>query len=493
MIEAKGREKQIINERLRKIKELREQNINPYPNKFDKKDNCEECLNSKIGIEVKTAGRIMTKRVLGKISFAKLRDGFGEIQLVFQNEKTPEKVINLFKKYVDSGDFIGINGKVFKTKTGEKSILIKGLEILNKSILPLPEKWHGIQNKEDRYRKRYLDMIINPEMKEIFEKKEKFWEVTRNFMKEKGFIEVDTPILEITAGGADARPFITHHNDFDIDVYLRISVGELWQKRLMAANFEKTFEIGRIFRNEGSSPEHLQEFKNMEFYWAYANYTDGMKLTKLLFRKIAKEVFGRTKFKKGDYEFDLSNEWKEIDYKKEILNKTGIDIFKENEKNMEKKLKELKIESGGDSRERLVDSLWKYCRKKISGPAFLINHPKIVSPLSKSKKDNPELTERFQIIIAGTEIGNGYSELNDPIDQKERFEKQQAMRDAGDNEAQMADYEFIEMLEYGMPPVCGFGFGERLFSTLINKSVRECQLFPLMKSEHKDNSKKKKK
>jgi lysyl-tRNA synthetase, class II len=485
MIEIKGREKQIVNERLRKIKELKRQNIDPYPNKFEKKDSCKNCLDYKIGEKIKTAGRIINKRVLGKIAFAKLRDFSGEIQIVLQSEKTSNEIINFFKKYIDSGDFIGITGKIFKTKTKEKSILIKNLTLLSKSVLPLPEKWHGLKDKEERYRKRYLDMILNPEVKEIFEKKEKFWEVTRNFMKENGFFEVDTPILEVTPGGADARPFITHHNDFDIDVYLRISVGELWQKRLMASNFEKTFEIGRVFRNEGSSAEHLQEFKNMEFYWAYANYKDGMNLTKKLYREIAKKVFGKTKFKRGKYEFDFSKEWKEIDYKEEILKRVGIDILKDNENKIKEKLKELKIDYDGESRERFIDSLWKYCRKNISGPAFLINHPKIISPLSKSVKQNPTLTERFQIIIAGTEVGNGYSELNDPFDQEERFEKQQDMRNKGDEEAQMADYDFIEMLKYGMPPVCGFGFGERLFSLLMDKPLRECQIFPLMKPEDK--------
>lgn len=484
-----GREEQIINERLRKLKEIREKGINPYPNKYDKKQTCEDCLKAKINTKVKTAGRLMTKRDLGKIAFAKLRDGTGEIQIVLQDKETPDEKRKFFKKYFDSGDFAGVEGKIFKTKTGEKSILIKDITILNKSILPLPEKFHGLQSLEERYRKRYLDILLNKEVREVFEKKEKFWQITREFMKKKGFLEVETPILEITTGGADARPFSTHHNDFDIDVYLRISIGELWQKRLMSASFEKTFEIGKAFRNEGSSQEHLQEFTNLEFYWAYANYQDGMKLTKELYRTIAKKVFGKTKFQKGEYKFDLSKEWKEIDYQKEILDKTGIDILQASEEEMKNKLKELKIEYDGETKSRLIDNLWKYCRKQIAGPVFLINHPKIVSPLSKPKNDNPELTERFQIIIAGTEIGNGYSELNDPIDQKERFEKQQEMRNAGDDEAQMADYEFIEMLEHGMPPVCGFGFGERLFSTLMDKPLRECQMFPLMKPKEEKKDK----
>ncbi|MFW6233487.1 MAG: lysine--tRNA ligase [Nanoarchaeota archaeon] len=480
-----GREKQIINERKRKIKELKEQGINPYVTRFNKKQNISECLNSKLNSQIQTAGRIITKRDLGKIAFAKIMDYSGEIQFVLQKDETPEKAREFFKKYIDTGDFIGIKGKIFKTKTGEKSILIEKLEILTKAIIPLPEKFHGLQDKEEKYRKRYLDMIINPETRKIFEKKALFWKAVRDFMEKKGFLEVETPILEVTTGGADARPFQTYHNDFDLNVYLRISVGELWQKRLMASGFEKTFEIGRVFRNEGSSQEHLQEFTNMEFYWAYADYKDGMKLVKELYKKIAKEVFGKTKFKIRNYEFDLASEWKEIDYREEILKQTKIDILKTNKDEMILKLKQLNVKYDGGSKERLIDSLWKYCRKNISGPAFLINEPKAMSPLAKSKPDNPEFTERFHVLIAGSEIGNGYSELNDPIDQKERFEEQQKMRDSGDEEAQMNDYDFVEMLEHGMPPVCGFGFGERLFSTLMNKSIRECQIFPLMKPEIK--------
>ncbi|MFW6283481.1 MAG: lysine--tRNA ligase [Minisyncoccales bacterium] len=483
MEEPSGREKQIINERIRKLKELREQGIEPYPNKFDKKQSCEEAVKSKLKTKVKTAGRLISKRELGKIAFGKLRDNSGDLQIVLQKKETPEPQMQIFKKYIDTGDFVGVKGEIIKTKTGEKSVLVKETKILSKSIKPLPEKWHGLQDEEERYRKRYLDMLMNPEVREMFVKKARFWEAVREFMKKKGFVEVETPVLELTTGGADARPFKTYHNDFDIDVFLRISVGELWQKRLMAGGFEKTFEIGKVFRNEGSSQEHLQEFTNMEFYWAYANYKDGMDIVKEMYREIAKKVFGKTKFSVNGYEFDLADEWREVDYRQEILDKTGIDILETDEKQMIDKLKELDVKYDGETKERLIDSLWKYCRKKISGPAFLINEPASMSPLAKSKPDNPELTERFHVLIAGSEIGNGYSELNDPIDQRQRFEAQQAMRDSGDDEAQMADYEFVEMLEHGMPPVCGFGFGERLFSVLMEKPIRECQTFPLMKPE----------
>ncbi|MCW8965082.1 MAG: lysine--tRNA ligase [Candidatus Pacearchaeota archaeon] len=488
-----GREEQIINERKRKLEEIKELGINPFPANSEKKQTCEECLKIKIGREVITAGRLMTKRDLGKIAFSVLKDGTGEIQIVLQDGETDNEKRKFFKKYLDAGDFVEVKGKVFKTKTEQISILVSDIKILTKSILPLPEKFHGIKNEEERFRKRYLDILTDNSIREMLLKKTKFWKVTRDFMEKKGFVEVDTPVLEVTTGGADARPFITHHNDFDIDVYLRISVGELWQKRLMAAGFEKTFEIGKVFRNEGSSPEHLQEFTNMEFYWAYANYKDGMNLTKELYREIAKEVFETTKFESKGHTFDLADEWIEIDYQKHILEKTGIDILNTDVDEMKDKLKELNVKYGEENKERLIDSLWKYCRKDISGPAFLVNEPKSMSPLAKSKKDNPELTERFHILIAGSEIGNGYSELNDSHDQRERFEKQQEMRNKGDDEAQMADYEFIEMLEHGMPPVCGFGFGERLFSVLMNKSIRECQTFPLMRPEEVEGKKKEKK
>jgi lysyl-tRNA synthetase class 2 len=323
---------------------------------------------------------------------------------------------------------------------------------------------------------------MNPEVKELFIKKAKFWKVVRSFFEEKQFVEVETPILEFTTGGAEARPFKTHHNDFDIDLYLRISVGELWQKRLIAGGFNKIFEIGKVFRNEGTSAEHLQEFTNLEFYWAFANYEKGMDLVKDLYKKIAQDVFGTTKFKLEKYEFDLADEWKKIDYHDEVLKQTGIDILSASEEEMKSKLKELQVSySGEENKERLTDTLWKYCRKNIAGPAFLVNHPKLIAPLAKSKEGKPEVVDMFQPIIAGSEMGRGYSELNDPVDQKARFDKQQELLKAGDDEAMMLDDEFVEMLEHGMPPTCGFGFGERLFWTLAGVSAREGTLFPLMR------------
>ena len=322
----------------------------------------------------------MSIRGHGGATFLDLRDGTGKIQGFLNKDNVKEKNYNFFLENFDIGDIVELEGSLFQTKRGEKTIEISKFKILSKSLLPLPEKWHGIQDCEDRYRKRYLDLLMNQDLKDVFVKKSKFWQVTRDFMNNNGFFEVETPTLEVTTGGAEANPFKTHHDDFDINVYLRISVGELWQKRLIAAGFEKTFEIGRVYRNEGSSPDHLQEFTNMEFYWAYADYKDGMKLAKELYKEIAKKVFGTTKFKAKGFEFDLAKEWKTVSYREEVLSQTKIDVLDTSANEIKNKLKELGVKYEGDSVPRLVDSLWKYCRKNIAGPVFLIDHPKFVSP-----------------------------------------------------------------------------------------------------------------
>jgi lysyl-tRNA synthetase, class II len=476
--------------RLQKREKLQTLGINPYPGKSNRTHTLSEVSEGFDKLEdtnISVSGRIMSVRGQGAILFVDLFDG-SSFQAVLKEdnqisyiEHDVDDAFVLFKETVDIGDFVEVKGKVFKTKTGQESIDVKEWKILSKALLPIPDSFYGIKDGDERFRKRYLDLLLNQESRDLLNKKEKFWEVTRAFLKEKGFKEVETPVLELTTGGAEATPFRTHHNDFDLDVYLRISVGELWQKRLMAAGFAKTFEIGKAFRNEGSSNEHVQEFTNMEFYWAFADYNDGMELTKEMYRRIAEEVFGTTKFETRGHQFDLSDKWKEIDYVDEVVKQTGINLLEASEEEMENKLKELKVEFDGKNKERLTDSLWKYCRKNISGPAFLVNHPKIVSPLSKSVDDNVNKTQRFQVLIAGSEIGNGYSELNNPTEQEKRFNEQQDLLKAGDNEAMMKDDEFVEMLEYGMPPTCGFGFGERLFAYLTDKSIREIQTFPLMK------------
>ncbi|MFA6023308.1 MAG: lysine--tRNA ligase [Candidatus Pacearchaeota archaeon] len=487
-----GREDQIIEARLKKIEELRKQGINPYPSKYDVKNYAKELQekyaklknDSKTKDKVKVAGRLMIKRDLGKISFASLQDGSGKIQIVLRDGDTPNKVFDFFKKYIDAGDFVGVEGKIMKTQRGELSVLADKIEILSKAILPLPEKWHGLQDEEERFRKRYLDILMNEEVKEIFIKKQKFWQTIRNFMIEKGFLEVETPVLESSAGGASATPFKTHMNALNIDLYLRISMGELWQKKLMVAGFGKTFEIGRQFRNEGIDMEHLQDYTQMEFYWSYADTNDGMKLVEEMFKKVAKEVIGTLKFETHGYKVDLGKKWETYDYQELIKKHTGIDIYKADENQIKKKLDELKVEYDKKmSKWRLVDSLWKYSRKKLSGPGFLINQPVEVSPLAKRSEKDLKKVQQFQVVIAGTEMGNGYSELNDPIDQEERFKEQMKMKAAGDAEAQAHDKEFVEALKYGMPPTCGFGVSERLFSYLMNKPVRECVIFPLLKPE----------
>ncbi len=489
-----GRQDEIIKERLRKLSELRKLGINPYISKYDVKDKASELQDkhSKLKPESYTkgnvivAGRLLTFRDLGKISFGTLDDGTGKIQIVLQEKETSDKVIDFTKKYIDSGDFIGVEGIIFRTKRGELSVLVKKLHLLTKSILPLPEKWHGIQDDEERLRKRYLDIIMNSETREIFLRKSLFWQVMRNFLLERGFLEVETPVLEISPGGAAATPFSTHHNALDIDVYLRISMGELWQKKLMVAGYPKTFEIGRQFRNEGIDAEHLQDYTQMEFYWAYANYESGMALVEQMYKEIAKKVYGKTKFKHGNHEFDLGKKWKIIDYAETIKKEIKIDIFRATSKEIEKKLSELKEEfNPGSPKARLLDSLWKYCRRRITGPVFLTGQPVEISPLAKRNEKDPRKVEQFQIIIAGTELGNGYSELNDPIDQEKRFEEQARMKEEGDAESQSHDFEFVEALKYGMPPTCGFGVSERLFAFLEGKPIRETVIFPLMKPAHK--------
>jgi lysyl-tRNA synthetase class 2 len=388
--------------------------------------------------------------------------------------------VNFFEQFVDSGDFVEVIGVSYVTKKGENSLLVNEIKMLSKALLPLPDKWEGLQDEEMKMRYRYLDILTSDDLRDMLIKKAKFWQVVRNFLNENKFLEVETPTIETTTGGAEARPFKTYHNDFAIDVYMRICVGELWQKRLMAAGIPRTYEIGRAYRNEGSSPEHLQEFTNCEFYMAYADYKDGMKLVQDLYRKIASEVFGKTKFEIRGHTFDLADEWTEVDYADEIKKQTGIDIWSASDDEIKDKLEELHVKYDGENRERLTDTIWKYCRKNISGPAFLINHPLLVAPLAKPNTDG-RTAQQFQPILAGSEVGRGYSELNDPRLQRANFEQQQKLLDAGDEEAMMPDWEFVEMLEHGMPPTCGFGFGERLFAFLMEKPIRETQTFPLVK------------
>lgn len=476
---------EIRDARLKKLALLKERGINPYPAKIPRDFSLADLKNTFAEKETSAesfsvAGRIMALRGQGAILFAVLFDGTERFQVILKKDELGEETLSLFADTVDIGDFVSVTGTALTSQRGEPSVLAKSWVMGVKTLLPLPEKWHGLQDVDERYRKRYLDFLMDDEARDLIYKKSKFWNVTRDFLNTEGFLEVETPTLETTTGGAEAEPFKTHHNDYDLPVFLRISVGELWQKRLMAGGFPKTFEIGRAYRNEGSSPDHLQEFTNMEFYWAFADYNDGMDLVKRMYRTIAQEVFGKTEFTTRGHTFDLAHDWALIDYAEEIKKQTGVDIATATKEEMEQTLQKLGVKYEGNNIERLTDTLWKYCRKNISGPAFLVNHPKLVAPLAKTNPDGVSV-QRFQPILAGSEVGNGYSELNDPIDQRERFELQQKLIDAGDKEAMMPDYEFVEMLEHGMPPTCGFGFGERLFAFLADKPLRELQTFPLMR------------
>ncbi|TSC70949.1 MAG: lysyl-tRNA synthetase, class II [Parcubacteria group bacterium Gr01-1014_46] len=473
--------------RLAKLQILKDKGVNPYPAQVPRdfsisflKTNFDAQVES--GEDISVSGRVMALRGQGAILFAVLFDGTEKVQAIIKKDTLSEEVFSLFVDTVDIGDFISVTGKAMLSKTGEQSIDTKVWTMGAKSLLPLPEKWHGLQDIDERYRKRYLDFLMNPELRDLLVKKAKFWDATRTFLKQNDFLEVETPTLETTTGGAEANPFKTHHDDYDIDVFLRISVGELWQKRLMAGGFPRTFEIGRVYRNEGSSPDHTQEFTNMEFYASFMTYDEGINFTEELIKYIANETFGTMDFHTRGHSFSLDGKWERKSYFDIVKEKTGVDIITATSKEMEEKLNELDVKYDGDNKERLTDTLWKYCRKQISGPLWITNVPKIVSPLAKADPENPDLTLRVQLLIAGAEVTNGFAELNDPIDQKERFDAQKKLIEGGDKEAMMSDDEFVEMLEHGMPPTFGFGMGgDRLFSFFADKPLRELQAFPLMR------------
>jgi len=478
-------------DRLKKLAELNKANILAYPAKAQRDYEIKQVLEKFVTLEKSgetfyIVGRLRSLRSHGNLTFANLEDVSGNIQIALSKKDLGDESYKQFVKLIDSGDFLEVNGHCFITHKGENSLLVKSWRLLTKALRPIPDSWFGLKDEEERYRRRYLDILLNKETREMVEKRAKFWQATREFLIARGFMEVETPVLETMPGGADARPFITHHHALDMDVYLRISTGELWQKKLMVAGLEKTFEIGRQFRNEGMDAEHLQDYTQLEFYWAYADYEKGMALTEELYKYIAQETFGTLKFKIRDFNIDLGKTWERYDYCDTVLKFTGVDILKATEKEIKNKLKELKVEydEKGFNITRAIDNLWKYCRRQIAGPGFLVGTPIAVSPLAKRDENNADLAQRFQIILAGSELGNGYSELNNPLDQEKRFQDQQKLREAGDEEAQMHDYDFVEALEYGMPPTCGFGMSERYFSFLMNKPARECQIFPLMKPKN---------
>jgi lysyl-tRNA synthetase, class II len=479
-----GREKQIIDERLRKIKELKENKINPYPYNFDKKNSIEECLNYKIDSFVKTAGRLMTKRELGKITFAMLQDSSGRIQIVLQKDETPKKIFEFFKKYIDSGDIIGIEGNTIKTRTGEISILVKKLELLSKSVLPLPEKFHGLQDKEERYRKRYLDLIMNPEVKKVFETRGKIIKTLREFMEENKFIEVETPLLQIIYGGASAKPFKTHCDAYDSDLYLSIAP-ELFLKKALVGGFDRVYEITKKFRNEGADRQHNPEHMTIEWYQSYADYNDGMKLFEELIKKIAKRLFGKMDFIYQGHKINLMK-WEKISLADAIKKYLNEDISKiKTDKEAKKIAEKYKIDSNKITKINIADELMKLFREKIIQPTFIIDYPIELAPLAKPKRGDKTKAEIFQPLIGGMELGRAYSELNEPQLQAEHFKEQEEERKKGNDEAMETDKDFVTALEYGMPPACGVGIGiERLVILFTDSpSIRDVILFPFMKTE----------
>ena len=463
-------------ERLKKLEQIKALGIDPYPAKSYRDTKISEILDNfdaKNGQTVTIAGRIVAIRSFGKIAFVKLRDYFGEIQLFIQ-----DKEVIKFLKLLDTGDFVESTGKVGKTQTGEISVFAEKIRLLTKSLRPLPQQF---TNKEERFRRRYVDMNVNPEVRERMVRRSKFWQATRDFMNAHGFIEVNIPVLEHTTGGADAAPFVTHINALDEDLYLRIS-HELPLKRLLGGGFERVYDIGVRFRNEGVDDEHLPEHIAFESYAAYDNYEDGMDLYEEMIKYVAKETWGTLQFHVNGFDIDLDQKWPRIKYADLLKEKFDVDVFNPDRAQLVKILKDNGVETDASmSVPRLIDHVWKLIRKTSAGPYWLIEEPLTLSPLAKVVPEHPEVTQRFHPIIAGTEMGNGYSELNDPLDQLARFEEQQSMRDAGDDEAQMLDYDFVEMLEYGMPPACGWGNSERNFWLLEGVSGREGVPFPLMK------------
>lgn len=474
-------------ERLRKLELLKEAGMEAYPVTSLQTKTVQEFLGSFADIEsaAKTetlAGRIMAQRGQGGIMFVDIFDGTARGQSVFQKDDMDADLYDLFQKTVDAGDFIEVSGTAYTTKRGEKSLKAKQWRMLAKSLLPIPDAWFGLKDEELKLRERYLSILLDPELRAMFERRARFWRTIRDYYLEKGFLEVETPVLETTPGGAEARPFITHHNALDIDVYLRISTGELWQKRLLVAGFSKVFEIGRIFRNEGQSREHLQDYVQWESYEAFKDMHYGMEFIQELYRRIAKEVYGRYSFTIHDHEVNLGDDWQQLDFCAVIQEKFGIDPLTCDEAEAIAAVEKAHIKVGETlNKSRAVDHLWKSIRKGIAGPAFLTGIPDYLEPLAKRTEKDPRVVERFQVLIAGSEVGKGFSELNDPLDQRARFESQQSMRDAGDDEAQRLDEEYVRAMEYGMPPAFGFGMSERLFSFLENRPVHEAQLFPLLR------------
>ena len=473
--------------RIEKLNDLVQRDMNPFEiTSYNRTHTAGAILGDYEGHEEKTvsvAGRLMSKRVMGKASFGHVLDSDGQIQVYFSRDDLGQDEYADFKK-MDMGDIIGVEGIVFKTRTGETSIHAKKVTLLAKSLLPLPEKYHGLTNPELRYRQRYVDLIANPEVKELFIKRSKIVSAIREFLDGEGFYEVETPVLNTLAGGANARPFITHHNTLDIDMYLRIAT-ELHLKRCIVGGFDKVYEIGRQFRNEGMDPKHNPEFTTVELYQAYTDYLGMMDITERLVRFCASKVCDSLKITYQGTPIDLESPWERLSMVDAVKKYQGMDfdneplsdlIEKANAKGLEIKADE----TWGNVLFKVFDA---FVEDHLDGPVFIYDYPVEVSPLAKRKPSDPRLTERFEVFITGKELGNAFSELNDPIDQRERFAAQMKAKEQGDDEAQPYDEDFVNALEYGMPPTGGFGMGvDRLVMILTDSySIREVLLFPTMK------------
>ena len=479
---------EILKVRRMKLKQLKDSGKNPFEvTRYNVTNNTREILDDFENLEGKTvflAGRLMSKREMGKASFGDIHDRSGKIQLYIKIDTVGEETYEAYKKF-DIGDIVGVQGEVFKTRRGEISIKVSEICLLSKSLQPLPEKWHGLKDIDLRYRQRYIDLIVNPEVKEVFIKRSMIIKAIRNFLDQKGFMEVDTPLLNSIPGGATAKPFTTYHNTLDMELYLRIAP-ELYLKRLIVGGLEKVYEMGRMFRNEGISIKHNPEFTMMEVYEAYNDYKGMMDLAEELICKVAKEVLDTPKVTFQGNEIDLTPPWKKITMIDAIKEFTGVDFTKiiTNEEAIETaQNKNLHIEKNMTRGEIINAFFEEFVEKHLIQPTIIYDYPVEVSPLTKRKTDEPSLTERFEIFILSWEFGNAYSELNDPMDQKERFLTQVEKRQTGNEEANMMDEDFLNALEYGMPPAGGLGIGiDRLVMLLTDSpSIRDVLFFPTMK------------
>ncbi|QQR77833.1 MAG: lysine--tRNA ligase [Candidatus Moraniibacteriota bacterium] len=434
---------------------------------------------------VSLVGRVRSFRSMGKIAFAHIEDESGKMQVFIRKGELSDELFAAFLDGVDVGDFLEVSGTLFITKQNEKTLAVSAWRMLSKSLRPLPSEFYGLKDEEELLRRRYLDLAMNPETRELFRKKSLFWQTIRTFLIEEKFLEVQTPVLEHIPGGAEAEPFVTHHNALDQDFYLRISL-ELPLKRLLVGGYERVFEIGRVFRNEGIDREHLQEFDHMEFYAAYADMKMGMDMVERLYRNIVERVTEGFETKWNEETIDWKKPFAIVDYFGAFKQETGIDLSENiSVETLKKKADELGIKyEASYGKGRMIDTIYKKTvRKKLIQPCFLVGHPIDVSPLAKRDPKFPNKVLRFQPIAAASELGNGFAELNDPIDQRTRFEEQMKLRESGDAEAQQLDEDFLEALEYGMPPACGFGMSERFFAILMNRSVRETVIFPPMRGK----------